>query len=111
MKNGLFTPEEREYLISLDAVESVTARSIVYSKSFKQDCMQRYHQGQSPSAIFARYGAIFCEIESLLCLMNVKIVNVIKTRISESRKFIQIVIGLFGCPLDCFLLGKIELFS
>ena len=56
MKNGLFTPEEREYLISLDAVESVTARSIVYSKSFKQDCMQRYHQGQSPSAIFAQAG-------------------------------------------------------
>ena len=56
MKNGLFTPEEREYLISLDAVESVTARCIIYSKSFKQDCMQRYHQGQSPSAIFASAG-------------------------------------------------------
>lgn len=56
MKNGLFTPEEREYLISLDAVESVTARCIIYSKSFKQDCMQRYYQGQSPSAIFASAG-------------------------------------------------------
>ena len=56
MKNGLFTPEEREYLISLDAVEKVSARCIIYSKSFKQDCMRLYHQGVSPSVIFAQAG-------------------------------------------------------
>ena len=56
MKNGLFTPEEREYLISLDAVEKVSARCIIYSKSFKQNCMRLYHQGVSPSVIFAQAG-------------------------------------------------------
>ena len=31
MENGKFTKEEREYLLSLDAVEEVRAKSIVYS--------------------------------------------------------------------------------
>jgi putative transposase len=56
MKNGRFTPDERKYLLSLDAVESVTARCIIYSKTFKQTCMQRYHQGERPGVIFASAG-------------------------------------------------------
>ncbi len=56
MKNGRFTPEEREYLLSLDAVDEVRATSIVYSREFKRQCMDRYYDGESPGEIFASVG-------------------------------------------------------
>ena len=56
MENGRFTAEEREYLISLDAVDEVRAKSIVYNKGFKEECMRRYHAGERPGAIFANAG-------------------------------------------------------
>lgn len=56
MENGRFTQEERQYLAGLDAVAQVRAKSIVYSKDFKRDCMRRYHAGQSPARIFAEAG-------------------------------------------------------
>lgn len=56
MENGKFTKEEREYLLTLDAVDEVRARSIVYNKGFKEDCMHRYHAGERPGEIFARAG-------------------------------------------------------
>ena len=39
MKNGMFTPEERERLSRLGAVLEVRARQIVYSPEFKKECM------------------------------------------------------------------------
>lgn len=56
MKNGMFTPAERELLAALDAVEAVTARRITYSKKFKVECMRRYHAGDKPGRIFADAG-------------------------------------------------------
>ena len=56
MKNGKFTPEEREHLMSLDAVDEVRAKSIVYSKQFKEECMRRYRAGERPGDIFASAG-------------------------------------------------------
>lgn len=56
VKNGRFTPEEREYLLSLDAVDEVRAKSIVYSKRFKEECMRCYHAGERPGDIFASAG-------------------------------------------------------
>ena len=41
VENGKFTKEEREYLLSLDAVDEVRAKSIVYSKHFKEECVFR----------------------------------------------------------------------
>ena len=56
MKNGKFTPEEREHLMSLDAVDEARAKSIVYSKQFKEECMRRYRAGERPGDIFASAG-------------------------------------------------------
>ena len=56
MENGRFTREEREYLLSLDAVDEVRASSIVYSKAFKEEFMRRYLAGEGPGAIFASAG-------------------------------------------------------
>lgn len=56
MKNGKFTPEEISRLLSLDAVDDARPGSIVYSKEFKRDCMERYRAGESPAAIFASAG-------------------------------------------------------
>lgn len=56
MKNGKFTPEERKHLMSLDAVDEVRAKSIVYSKQFKEECMARYRAGERPGDIFASAG-------------------------------------------------------
>lgn len=56
MKNGKFTPEERKRLMSLDAVDEVRAKSIVYSKQFKEECMARYRAGERPGDIFASAG-------------------------------------------------------
>ena len=35
MKNGRFTKEERDYLISLDAVKEIRIKSIIYAEDFK----------------------------------------------------------------------------
>lgn len=56
MQNGRFTEEERNYLQSLDAVSEVRATYIIYSTSFKQECMARYHAGERPIDIFANAG-------------------------------------------------------
>lgn len=56
MKDGRFTEEERRYLLSLDAVDEVRARSIIYSKGFKERFMARYRAGERPGAIFADAG-------------------------------------------------------
>ena len=56
MENGRFTEEERAYLLSLDAIDEVRARSLVYSAAFKKECMVRYRAGEKPGAIFASVG-------------------------------------------------------
>ena len=56
MKNGKFTKEERNYLLTLEAVDEVRATSITYNKQFKKECMARYHAGEKPSIIFADAG-------------------------------------------------------
>ena len=56
MENGRFTEDEREHLLSLDAVDEARAKSIVYSKQFKEECMRRYHAGEKPGVIFADAG-------------------------------------------------------
>ena len=56
MRNGKFTAKERAYLLTLPAVESVTQGRIFYTEEFKADCMRRYHDGESPSHIFAEAG-------------------------------------------------------
>ena len=56
MKNGKFTPEEKEYLFSLDAVDRITSTQIIYSKQFKAECMRRYNAGDRPSEIFDSVG-------------------------------------------------------
>lgn len=56
MEKGKFTLEERSYLLSLSAVDEVRAKSIVYNKQFKEDCMRRYYEGEKPSKIFADAG-------------------------------------------------------
>lgn len=56
MENGRFTEDEREHLLSLDAVDEARAKSIVYSKQFKEERMRRYHAGEKPGAIFADAG-------------------------------------------------------
>ncbi|AGH40594.1 IS3 family transposase [Bifidobacterium thermophilum] len=56
MKNGMFTPKERERLSRLDAVLEVRARQIVYSPEFKKECMRRYRAGERPGVIFASAG-------------------------------------------------------
>lgn len=56
MKNGMFTPEERERLSRLGAVLGVRARQIVYSPEFKKECMRRYRAGERPGVIFASAG-------------------------------------------------------
>lgn len=56
MKNGKFTPAERQLLLQLDAVDEVRAKSIVYNKQFKKECMARYRAGKRPADIFADAG-------------------------------------------------------
>lgn len=56
MKNGTFTPEERERLSRLGAVLEVRARQIVYSPEFKKECMRRYRAGERPGVFFASAG-------------------------------------------------------
>lgn len=56
MENGKFTREERDYLLSLDAVDEARATQIVYSMAFREECMRRYHAGDRPADIFAEAG-------------------------------------------------------
>lgn len=56
MKDGKFTEEEREYLLSLPIVDEVRARSLVYSKTFKEECMRRYRAGDGSCEIFSDAG-------------------------------------------------------
>ena len=56
MDNGKFTPQERGYLESLDAVERVYATRIVYADGFKHEFMRRYNAGEKPGEIFASAG-------------------------------------------------------
>lgn len=56
MRKGKFTAREREYLLSLPAVRAVRENRIFYSREFKQDCMRRYREGESPSRIFREAG-------------------------------------------------------
>ena len=46
----------RAYLLSLDAVKSVTASRITYSESFKAECCRLYALGVPPSRIFRSAG-------------------------------------------------------
>ena len=56
MKNGRFTKIERDYLISLDAVEEIRSKNIVYSQAFKKKFIEKYEQGERPSKIFEEAG-------------------------------------------------------
>lgn len=39
MIDGKFTKEEHTYFISLDALDELRARSLVYLKHFREECM------------------------------------------------------------------------
>ena len=56
MKNGRFTEEERDYLISLDAVAEIRSKNIVYTQAFKKIFIEKYKQGEKPSKIFEEAG-------------------------------------------------------
>ena len=56
MKNGRFTNEERDYLISLDAVAEIRSKNIVYTQAFKKIFIEKYKQGEKPSKIFEEAG-------------------------------------------------------
>lgn len=53
---GLFTLREAAYLRSLPAVKEVTASRIIYSDSFKVECVRRYLKGESARKIFREAG-------------------------------------------------------
>ena len=53
----VFTPEEREYLVSLAAVDGVDGSSrIHYADWFRVECMRRYRAGARPTALFREAG-------------------------------------------------------
>lgn len=56
MAKEKFSARECRYLLSLSAVRTVRENRIFYSEEFKQDCMRRYHEGESPSQIFREAG-------------------------------------------------------
>ena len=56
MSSKKFTSVERAYLLSLDAVESVSESYITYSEAFKAKCMRLYKEGASPARIFREAG-------------------------------------------------------
>lgn len=56
MARQLFSARTRKALLSLDAVASVSETRITYSDAFREECMRRYAQGESPSAIFREAG-------------------------------------------------------
>ena len=49
---GMFTLKEAAYLRSLPAVKEVSAARIIYSDSFKVECVRRYLKGESARKIF-----------------------------------------------------------
>lgn len=51
-----FTKEQIAYLESLPAVEHATATRITYTDAFKTQCLERYIQGDSPTALFREAG-------------------------------------------------------
>ncbi len=53
---GVFSVREIEYLQSLPAVKHVVNGRIIYGRSFKRECVRRYRNGESPSAIFRDAG-------------------------------------------------------
>lgn len=52
----LFSAREIRYLQSLPAVANVTPTRISYTKAFRDECMYRYWNGESPVEIFRRAG-------------------------------------------------------
>ena len=56
-KSRAFTAEERSYLLSLAAVDSVDRASRVhYADRFRDECMRRYHAGEKPTVLFREAG-------------------------------------------------------
>lgn len=53
---ALFTEEQMRYLNTLPAVKKVTPSRIMYSQSFKLECLARNGQGESPTRIFRSAG-------------------------------------------------------
>lgn len=51
-----FTERQRAYLQSLPAVQSVGARRIRYTAEFRDECMRRYCEGESPAELFREAG-------------------------------------------------------
>ncbi len=51
-----FTEEERAHLLSLPAVASIEGDTIKYARSFRNECMRRYYDGESPTEIFRSAG-------------------------------------------------------
>ncbi|OZG61811.1 hypothetical protein BLEM_1348 [Bifidobacterium lemurum] len=56
MARQSFSSRTRKALQSLDAVASVSETRITYSEDFRDECMRRYAQGESPTAIFREAG-------------------------------------------------------
>ena len=56
MQQGVFSQRERAYLLSLDAVDSVTQGRIFYTEQFKRNCMRQYWNGGHPVDIFREAG-------------------------------------------------------
>ena len=56
MIDGKFTPEEKQYLASLPAVDYVTDTKIFYNNAFQISCIARYYTGEKPQNIFESAG-------------------------------------------------------
>lgn len=52
----VFTEEQMRYLNTLPAVEKATPSRIMYSQSFKLECLSRNSRGESPTMIFRSAG-------------------------------------------------------
>ncbi|RSX53482.1 hypothetical protein D2E25_0805 [Bifidobacterium goeldii] len=51
-----FTERQRAYLESLPAVQSVGAKRIRYTEAFRDECLKRYCEGESPAELFREAG-------------------------------------------------------
>ncbi len=51
-----FTAEQKLVLTNSPHVTRVTAKTVSYTKAFKEEFLKRYCDGESPSAIFASFG-------------------------------------------------------
>lgn len=56
MSNRPFTATERQYLLTLPAVDSVHDDCITYAAWFRADCMRRVRSGEQPVRIFSNAG-------------------------------------------------------